>query len=55
MQPSRVRDDLAQIERIAKWLDGWSERRRQAAEITGVRRQPFANVSFLRRSHANSS
>jgi chromosome partitioning protein len=55
MQPSRVRDDVAQLERIAKWLDGWSERRRQAAEITGVRKQPFANVSFLRRSHVSSS
>lgn len=55
MQPSRVRDDVAQLERIAKWLDGWSDRRRQAAEITGVRKQPFANVSFLRRPHVSSS
>jgi chromosome partitioning protein len=55
MQPSRVRDDIAQLERIARWLDGWSERRRQAAEITGVRRQPFASLSFLQRPHASSS
>ena len=54
MQPSRVRQDAEQIERIARWLDAWQERRQQAAGVTGMRRQPFSTVPFLRKSQANS-
>lgn len=53
MEPSRVRPDLEQLERIAGWLDGWSERRRAAAEITGIQRPSFPEVSFLRRRQAD--
>lgn len=40
MQPSRVRQDVAELDRIVNWLDGWQERRKQAIEITGIRKQP---------------
>ena len=53
MEPSRVRPDLEQFERIARWLDGRSERRRAAAEITGIQRPSFSEVSFLRRRQAD--
>jgi chromosome partitioning protein len=28
MPPSRVRQDLEQLDRVVKWLDGWEDRRR---------------------------
>jgi len=49
MQPHRVRYDVEQLDRIVKWLDSWSDRRKSAANITGIRRQSFSKVSFLRR------
>ena len=54
MQPSRVRPDVEQLDRIVNWLDGWEERRKLAANITGVRREPFAKVSILRKPQASS-
>ena len=53
MQPSRVRPDLEQFERIVRWLDGWPERRQSATNVTEIRRQPFSNVSFFRRRQAD--
>ena len=55
MQPSRVRQDLAQFEKVMKWLDNWPERRRVSNDVTGIRRKPFSKVSFLRKSQAGSS
>jgi chromosome partitioning protein len=55
MQPSRVRQDVQQLEKIMRWLDNWPERRRSASDVTGVRRGPFSKVSFLRRSQTGSS
>ena len=52
MQPSRVRQDLAQLEKVMAWLDGWPERRRTSNDVTGLRRKPFSKVSFLRNSQA---
>jgi chromosome partitioning protein len=40
MQPSLVRQDVEQIDRIVHWLDGWEERRKRSLEITGISRQP---------------
>ena len=54
MQPHRVRPDVAQLDNIVKWLDGWSERRLAAANVSGIRRQPFSKVTILRKSHATS-
>lgn len=52
MQPSRVHQDVAQFERIMKWLDNWPDRRRSGSAVTGIRRKPFSKVSFLRKSQA---
>ena len=54
MQPSRVRQDAEQIERIAQWLDGWKERRQQALQLAGVRQQPLARMPFLGKSQLTS-
>lgn len=42
MQPSRVRDDVDQIEQIVKWLNGWEQRRQRGLEISSLRRRPLA-------------
>ena len=42
MQPSRVREDVEQIERIVTWLDGWEQRRQIGLEITATRRRPLS-------------
>ena len=39
MMPSRVRQDVDELDRIVNWLDGWQERRKQAVEVTGIRKQ----------------
>ena len=55
MQPSRVRQDVDQLDKIMRWLDNWPERRRSANDVTGIRRGPFSKVAFLRRSQAGPS
>jgi chromosome partitioning protein len=55
MEPSRVRPDLEQFERITRWIDGWSERRQIAADILDIQNRSFSKVSFLRRRHAESA
>jgi chromosome partitioning protein len=52
--PSRVKPDVEQLERIVTWLDGWEMRRKRALQITGLRKQPFAKVTALRKSHVGS-
>ena len=54
MQPYRVRPDVEQLDNIVKWLDGWSERRLAAANVTGIRRQPFSKISILRKTQVTS-
>lgn len=54
MQPSRVRHDIEQIDKIVSWLDGWEARRRRALQITGMRRQPFSRVTSIRKSQVGS-
>ena len=48
MQPSRVRPDVEQLEKIITWLDGWAERRRITKNVTAVRRRPFSRISILK-------
>ena len=55
MPPSRVQQDMEQLEKIIKWLDSWPERRRNSGSATGMRRKPFSKVSFLRNSQAGSA
>jgi len=42
MQPSRVRQDVEQIERIVTWLDRWQMRRQRGLELSGLRRSPLS-------------
>jgi chromosome partitioning protein len=55
MQPSRVKQDVEQIEKIVDWLDAWPERRRDANGVTGINRKPAAQRSFLRRAQLSSA
>ena len=50
MQPSRVRPDVEQIEKILQWLDGWEARRKRGLHITGIRKRQFSRVAVLRKS-----
>lgn len=53
MQPSRVHQDVAQIDRIVTWLDGWEARRKRASRIMTLRRQqPFGSVTPFRKTQA---
>jgi len=54
MQPSRVRPDVEQIDKVISWLDGWEARRKRALQITAMRRQPFSRVSILRKPQIRS-
>ena len=54
MQPSRVRPDLDQIDKIVSWLDGWEARRRRAVRLAEMRRQPTSRVSILRKPQLRS-
>ena len=54
MQPSRVRPDLEQVDKIVTWLDGWEARRRRALQITGMRRQSFGRVTAFRKPQVRS-
>ena len=54
MQPSRVRVDVEQIDKVVDWLDGWEARRNRALQITRVRRQPFSKGSIMQESQVRS-
>ena len=45
MQPSRVREDVEQIDRIVQWLDAWRQRR-QALAITNRSRKPLSTAAL---------
>ena len=55
MQPSRVQQDLEQIDRIVRWLDAWPERRRNAAAMTSSNRSPLSARRVLRRPQFGSA
>ena len=40
MQPSRVKQDVEQIDNVVRWLDTWPERRRDSAAVTSVNKKP---------------
>jgi chromosome partitioning protein len=48
MQPSRVRPDIKQVDRIVNWLDGWQIRRQRGLEITGIRRNTMSAAASVR-------
>ena len=55
MQPSRVKQDLEQIEKIVTWLDAWPERKRASTSVTSINKQPSAGRSILRRPSFGSA
>lgn len=52
MQPSRVRQDVEQFEKIMGWLDNWPDRRSASSAATGIGKGPFSKVSFLRKTQS---
>lgn len=54
MQPSRVRDDLAQIEKILAWLDAWPERRRDTSAATSSQPKLHPSGSLFHRPRFGS-
>lgn len=55
MQPSRVKQDVEQIEKIVDWLEAWPERRRNSNAVTGINRKPVVRRSLLRRPQFGSA
>ena len=55
MQPSRVRPDVEQIEKITAWLDAWPQRRRKSTPSTSNNKPPSAARKLLRRAHFGSA
>ena len=55
MQPSRVRADMEQMDKILRWLDAWPERRRDLAAAASNERKPHFGRSLLRRPQFGSA
>lgn len=54
MQPSRVKQDVEQLDQIISWLDGWPQRRRESTSTTSPK--PSASGrSFLSRVQFGSA
>ncbi len=54
MQPSRVKPDVQQMEKITAWLDAWPQRRRDSTAMTAVNQRPTLG-SLLKRAHVGSA
>jgi len=55
MQPSRVKQDVEQIEKIVEWLEAWPERRRDSNAAAGISRKAAVRRSILRRAQFGSA
>lgn len=55
MQPSRVKKDVEEIEKIVSWLEAWPERRRDSTPVTSINSQPKVRRSLLRRPSFGSA
>lgn len=55
MQPSRVKHDVEELDKIVRWLDAWPERRRDSSAVTSVNRRLPKGYSRLRRPHFGSA
>jgi len=55
MQPSRVRQDLEQMEKIVRWLEAWPDRRRSSTSTTSRNRQALSQSAILRRPQFGSA
>jgi chromosome partitioning protein len=52
MQPSRVHQDIDQVNKIVGWLDGWEARRKRASRIMTLRKRSFGGVTSIRKTQA---
>jgi chromosome partitioning protein len=55
MTPSKARMDVAEIERIAVWLDNWEARRQIAMDTTERNAKPRFGLSLLRKPQFGSA
>lgn len=55
MQPSRVKQDSQEIEKIMQWLEAWPERRHNSTATKSVNRQPLARRSIMHRPQFGSA
>ncbi len=55
MPPSRVRQDVEQLESIATWLDAWPQRRRESTSTTSINKPRSVASSLLRRAQSSSA
>jgi len=55
MQPSRVRADVEQMQKIVDWLDAWPQRRRDSSSVTRINGKPEPRRSLLRRPQFGSA
>ena len=55
MQPSRVKIDLEEMQKIIRWLDAWPERRRDTTSVTSINSKPKLSRSILRRAQVGSA
>jgi hypothetical protein len=54
MQPSRVRPDVEQIEKIVNWLETWPERR-SVSKKESANKRPFSSRTLLKRTQLGSA
>ncbi|MCH9696067.1 MAG: AAA family ATPase [Gammaproteobacteria bacterium] len=55
MQPSRVKKDVEQLDKIVSWLDAWPQRRRDVTSASSTRKPSSGGRSFLSRAHFGSA
>ena len=55
MQPSRVKHDVEQIDKIVQWLEAWPERRKHLAARTSDNQQAVSRRSILGRPQFGSA
>jgi len=55
MQPSRVKQDVEQLDKIVQWLEAWPQRRQAATALKLARSQKAQRRSLLRRPQFRSA
>ncbi len=55
MQPSRVKSDIAEMNKIIDWLNAWPQRRRDPAAIRSINGKSTVSRSILRRPRFGSA
>ena len=55
MAPSRVKLDVAELNKIIEWLDAWPQRRRDPAATRAFNKRPTVRRSLLRRPRFSSA